>query len=148
MTQQTLATTGALSAAATRRPGRAANIVLWIGQFVVALSFVMASIPKVTLDPVIVDGFAMLGFSPAGTLVIGCLEIAGAIGLMIPRLTGLTAICAVALMVGAVVVTVATLPAVLAIYPAVVGVVAALVAYGRRYRTVELAATVRSALTR
>lgn len=148
MTQQTLATTGIVTASAARRPGRAANVALWIGQVIVAGAFVMASIPKVTLDPVAVEGFAMLGFSPTGTLVIGCLEIAGAIGLLIPRLTGLTALCAVALMIGAVSVTLATLPASLAIFPAVIGVVAVLVAYGRRHRTAELVATVRSALTR
>lgn len=134
--------------AATRRPGRTANVALWIGQVVVALAFVGASIPKVTLDPMTVEGFGVLGFSPTGTVIIGCLEIAGAIGMMIPRLTGFTAICALALMIGAVTVTLVVLPAVLAIYPAVIGVVAALVAYGRRHRTVELVATVRSALTR
>jgi uncharacterized membrane protein YphA (DoxX/SURF4 family) len=148
MTQQTLATTGIVSSSATRRPGRIANVALWIGQVVIALSFVSASIPKVTLDPMAVEGFAAIGFSPTGTFVIGCLEIAGAIGLMIPRLVGLTAICAFALMVGAVITTVTTMGAALAILPAVIGVVAALVAYGRRYRTVELAATVRSAVTR
>lgn len=146
MTQQTLATTGIVTA--TRRPGRVANVALWIGQVIVAAAFLMASIPKVTFDPITAEGFAMLGFSTTGTLVIGCLEIAGAIGLLIPRLTGPTALCAVALMIGAVAVTLATMPASLAVYPAVIGVVAVLVAYGRRHRTVELVATVRSALTR
>lgn len=150
MTQQSLATTGiaTTASAARRRPGRAANVALWAGQVVIALAFVSASIPKITLDPVAVEGFGAIGFSPAGTLTIGCLEVAGAIGLMIPRLTGFTAICALALMVGAVTVTVATMPASLAVLPAVIGVIAALVAYGRWYRTVELAAFVRAALTR
>ncbi len=146
MTQPTPTATPS-STTGARRPGRAANVALWVGQVFVALSFVAASIPKVTSDPIAVEGFAAMGFSPAGTAVIGCLEIAGAIGVLIPRLTGLAALCAVALMIGAVALTVATMPAVLAIYPAVIGVIAALVAYGRWYRTVELAATVRSVAT-
>ena len=144
----TATTAATVTAATTRRPGRIANVALWVGQVVIALSFLSASVPKVTLDPMAVEGFAAIGFSPTGTLVIGCLEIAGAIGLMIPRLTGLTAICAVGLMIGAVTVTLATMPASLAILPAAIGVVAVLVAYGRRYRTVELAASVRAAVAR
>lgn len=140
MTQQTATTT----ASATRRPGRGANVALWVGQVVVALAFVTAAFPKVTFDPVTVEGFAMLGFSTTATFVIGVLEIAGAIGLMIPRLVGFTALCAVVLMIGAVTATLLSMPAVLAIYPAVIGVIAVLVARGRWYRTVELARTLRT----
>lgn len=136
MSRQTL-TTG------TARPGRLANVALWVGQVIVATSFVMASIPKLTLDPITVDGFAAIGFSPTGTVVIGILEVAGVVGLLIPRLCGFTATCAVALMIGAITLTLANLPASLAVFPTVIGVIAALVAYGRRDRTAQLIGTVR-----
>ncbi|RZT86608.1 DoxX-like protein [Pseudonocardia sediminis] len=132
------------STTAGRRPGRTASVALWVGQVLVAAALLFASIPKVTLDPMAVEGFAAIGFSPTGTLVIGLLEIAGAIGLLVPRLTGLAALCTVALMIGAVTVTVVFMGAALAVLPAVIGVIAALVAYGRRHSTVQLAAWVRT----
>ena len=116
-----------------RRPGRAASAAQWGG-----------SVPKVTFDPMAVEGFAAIGFSATGTLVIGLLEIAGAIGLLIPRLTGLAALCTVALMIGAVAFTIPTMGAAMAVLPALVGVVAALVAHGRRSSTAELVGLVRA----
>lgn len=130
------------------RPGRAASAALWVGQILVAATLLFASIPKVTTDPMAVEGFAAIGISPAGTLVIGILEIAGAIGLLVPRLTGLAALCTVALMIGAVAFTIPSMGAAMAVLPAVTGVIAALVAYGRRHSTVELAGWVRTRTAR
>ncbi len=127
-----------------RRPGRAASAALWVGQILVAATLLFASVPKVTFDPMAVEGFAAIGFSATGTLVIGLLEIAGAIGLLIPRLTGLAALCTVALMIGAVAFTIPTMGAAMAVLPALVGVVAALVAHGRRSSTAELVGLVRA----
>ena len=62
----------------------------------------MAALPKLTADPMTVAGFTAMGFGATGMFVIGLLEVAGAIGLLIPRLTGLAALCLVALMIGAV----------------------------------------------
>ena len=131
-----------------RRPGRAASVALWVGQIVVAASMLFASVPKVTLDPMAVEGFGVIGFSPTGTLIIGLLEIAGAIGLLVPRLTGLAALCTVALKIGAVAFTIPTMGAAMAVLPAVIGVIAALVAYGRRYSAAALAAWVRTRTSR
>jgi len=136
MTQTTATATPA-------RPGRTANIALWTLQVLTAAVMVFASIPKVTLDPMAVTGFGMMGISPTGTVIIGCLEIAGAIAMFIPRLTGLAAICFIALMIGAVTTTVIFMPAVMAALPAVVLVVVAIIAYGRRRSTVELIGFVR-----
>lgn len=135
----------ASTSTATRRPRRAASVALWVGQILVAMTLLFASIPKVTLDPMAVQGFAAIGFSPTGTLVIGLLEIAGVVGLLVPRLTGLAALCVVALMVGAVAFTIPGMGAAMAVLPAVTGVIAALVAYGRRHSTAELATRVRTA---
>ena len=127
-----------------RGRGGAASAALWVGQILVAATLLFASVPKVTFDPMAVEGFAAIGFSATGTLVIGLLEIAGAIGLLIPRLTGLAALCTVALMIGAVAFTIPTMGAAMAVLPALVGVVAALVAHGRRSSTAELVGLVRA----
>jgi uncharacterized membrane protein YphA (DoxX/SURF4 family) len=91
-------------------PRRAANVALWALQIITAGVFVMAAVPKLTADPMAVAGFTAMGFGVAGMYIIGALEVAGAVGLLIPRLTGLAAACLVALMIGAVTVTVLMSP--------------------------------------
>jgi uncharacterized membrane protein len=90
-----------------------------------------------------VAGFAMMGIGPAGMLTIGLLELAGAIAMFIPRLTGLAALCQIALMIGAVTTTLVYMDPAMAVLPAVVLVVVAVIAYGRRRSTVELIAFLR-----
>ena len=148
MSKQTNTASGTSGSASATRPGRAVDIALWVAQVLLALVLLMASYPKVTLAPIAVDGLAAMGFSAAGTLIIGCLEIAGAIGLLVPRLSGLAALCVVGLMIGATVATILAMGVGAVLLPLVVGVVAALVARGRWYRTVELARTVRAVSTR
>ncbi len=70
--------------------------------------------------------------------IIGSLESAGAIAMFVPRLTGRAATCFVALMIGAVTMTLAIGGGVLAVIPAVVLVLAAGVAWGRRDSTRNL----------
>ena len=82
-----------------------------------------------------VAGFALMGIGPAGMLTIGLLELAGAIAMFIPRLTGLAALCQVALMIGAVTTTLVYMDPVMAVLPAVVLVVVAVIANGRRRST-------------
>ena len=84
-----------------------------------------------------------LGFSVGQYRVIGALELAGAIAMFVPRLTGLAATCFVALMIGAVIATLAIGGGAMAAIPATVGVVAAVVAWGRRDSTRRLIAQVR-----
>ena len=129
--------------AAPARPGRAANIGLWTLQVLTAAVFVFAAIPKITADPMAVAGFAMMGIGPAGMVTIGLLELAGAIAMFIPRLTGLAALCQVALMIGAVTTTLVYVDPAMAVLPAVVLAVVAVIAYGRRRSTVELVTALR-----
>lgn len=136
-------TTGTAAASTTTRPGRAAAIALWTLQVLTAAVFVFAAIPKVTLDPMAVTGFGMMGIGPTGTLVIGLLELSAAVAMFIPRLTGLAATCAIVLMVGAVTATLIFFGPSMVALPAVVLVVVAIIAYGRRRSTVELARFVR-----
>ena len=67
------------------------NIVLWIVQILLALAFAMAGIMKVTQP---IDRLeARMGWvkdvGPRGVRLIGSLEILGAIGLILPAVTGI-----------------------------------------------------------
>ncbi len=68
------------------------NIALWIVQILLALAFAMAGIMKVTQPIVRLEG-RMGGWvndvGPRGVRLIGTLEILGAIGLILPAVTGI-----------------------------------------------------------
>ena len=144
MNEQPAIASTTTEAGQSRRPSRGAGRALWVAQTLLAAVFLMASYPKVTLDPTAVEGFAAMGFSPAGALIIGCLEVAGAIGLLVPRLSGLAALGVVALMIGATAAAALTMGLAPALMPAALGVLAALVGKGRWYQTVELTRWVRA----
>ncbi len=121
---------------------RSSNGRIWIGQSVLAVLFVMAAVPKLGNDPHTLAEFGRLGIGVAGMHAIGVLEVAGAIALLIPRLCGLAGLGFVALMSGATGLTLAHIGVANAAVPAAFLVAAALVAWTRRNRTTQLAATV------
>jgi uncharacterized membrane protein YphA (DoxX/SURF4 family) len=121
-------------------PSRGANVGLWTLQVLLAAVFAFSAYLKLTADPQQVAGFEGMGLGNAGMYIIGALELAGAIAMFIPRLTGLAAMCFVALMIGAVILTLVIGGGALAVIPAVVGVLAGVVAYGRRDSTKALVA--------
>lgn len=131
------------TAGATRR---GTNIALWVLQVVAAGVFVLAAVPKLTADPQAVAGFTAMGLGIAGMYIIGALEIAGAIGLLIPRLSGLAGSALIALMVGAVISTLLVFGPGMVALPAAVLVLVAIIAWGRRGRTVQLVTTTRARL--
>ena len=88
-------------AASTRNGGRAANVALWALQALLALQFAMAGLAKIFGDPAMVDMFATIGVGQWFRYVVGALEIAGAVGVLIPRLSGPAALGLVCLMAGA-----------------------------------------------
>src|SRR5687767_12117464 len=92
---------------AATRPAttRAANVGLWTLQVLLAAVYAMAAFGKLTAEAQTVAGFEAMGLGTTGMYVIGALEVAGAIAMFVPRLTGLAATCFVALMVGAVIAT-------------------------------------------
>jgi uncharacterized membrane protein YphA (DoxX/SURF4 family) len=123
---------------------RATTVGLWTLQVLLAAVYAFAASGKLTADPQAVAGFEAMGLGTMGMYVIGSLELAGAIAMFVPRLTGLAALCFVALMIGAVIITWATMGAgLLVAIPATVGVVAAIVAWGRRDSTRRLVAQLR-----
>jgi uncharacterized membrane protein YphA (DoxX/SURF4 family) len=126
-----------------RTASRAANAGLWTLQVLLAAVYAFSAYGKLSENAQNVAGFEAMGLGMPGMYIIGALELAGAIAMFIPILTGLAALCFVALMIGAVTITLAIGGAVLALIPAVVGIVAAAVAWGRRDSTRTLVQRIR-----
>lgn len=80
---------------------RAWNIVLWVLRVVAALWLIMAALGKFSGAEATVETFEAIGFGAWFRYVVAGLELAGVIGLFIPRLVGLAALALVALLVGA-----------------------------------------------
>jgi putative oxidoreductase len=111
---------------------RGVNLALWAGQGLLAAAFLFAGGGKLAGTEPMMDLFDTIGFGQWFRYVVGALEVAGAIGLLVPRLAGLAALGLSGVMAGAVVTELliggAPLP------PAVLAVLAALVAWGRLRR--------------
>ncbi len=131
------------TAAPTR--GRAKNVALWALQIVLAAFFVFAAMPKLLGDTTTVEMFNTIGFGQWFRYLTGTCELAGAIGLLIPRLSGLAALGLVGVMVGATLTNLFLLPgmAPAAIVTAVLGIVFALIARSRWDSTKALVSLVR-----
>src|SRR3712207_4621454 len=120
------------STTAARR--RALSIALWAPQVLLALVFAMARLAKVFGDPAMVQMFATIGIGQWFRYVVGALEIAGAVGVLIPRLSGLAVLGLIGLMAGGTlndVIVLGTNP----LLPIALMLVSALVAWGRWPRT-------------
>ncbi|MGH3742886.1 MAG: DoxX family protein [Micromonosporaceae bacterium] len=113
-----------------RATGRAWNIVLWALQILLAIAFLFAGGMKLAGVEVTVEMFETIGLGQWFRYFVGVAEVAGAIGLLIPRLVGLAAAALAALLVGAVVTEALIGGMPLAPVPYVV--VAVVIAYGRR----------------
>ena len=118
--------------ATTRR--RALSVALWILQGMLALEFVMAGLAKVFGDPAMVEMFAAIGIGQWFRYAVGALELAGAVGVLIPRLSGLAALGLTGLMAGATLTNVLVLGT-SPLLPVVLLVVSGMVAWGRWPRT-------------
>jgi putative oxidoreductase len=110
--------------------GRAVNFALWALQGLLALQFAMAGFAKVFGDAAMVEMFATIGVGQWFRYVVGALELAGAVGMLIPRLSGLAALGLVCLMAGATLTNVLVLGT-SPLMPIVLLVVSAVVAWGR-----------------
>jgi uncharacterized membrane protein YphA (DoxX/SURF4 family) len=125
-----------------RVTGRVANIATWVVQVVVGLQFISGGGLKLAGSPVMVDLFSDIGAGQWFRYLVGALEVAGGIGLLIRPLCGLAAAGLAAVMVGAVVTNVAVInenPTL----PAVYLVLLAVIAWRRRARTAALLARFR-----
>jgi putative oxidoreductase len=120
------------STTATRR--RTLGIALWVLQVLLALQFAMAGLAKVFGSPAMVEMFAIIGIGQWFRYVVGALELAGAVGVLIPWLSGLAALGLVGLMAGATLTNVLVLDT-SPLLPIVLFVVSSMVAWGRWPRT-------------
>jgi uncharacterized membrane protein YphA (DoxX/SURF4 family) len=103
---------------------------LWVLQVILALQFVMAGLAKLFGDPAMVEMFATIGIGQWFRYAVGALEVAGAVGVLVPRVSGLAALGLVCLMVGAVLTNLFVLGA-SPLLPIGLLVVGALVAWAR-----------------
>lgn len=107
---------------------------LWVVQVLLAAFFLLAAAgPKLLGEQLAVEMFTQIGAGQWFRYLVGSLELAGAIGLLIPRLAGLAALGLAGLMVGALLTQLLVLDSVgSALTPAFLVVVFGLVAWGRR----------------
>jgi putative oxidoreductase len=133
MSEATMKTGGTPTTVRTTR-GRVLGIALWTLQVLLALQFASGGILKLVGDPAMVGMFADIGAGQWLRYLVGGLEIAGALGLLVPRFSGLAALGLVGLMVGAAA-TNALVLGTSPLLPIVLLLLAALVAWVRRERT-------------
>ena len=112
---------------------RPATVALWTLQILLGLMFIIGSgAPKLLGEAYAVQIFADLGTGQWLRYVVGVLEVAGGIGLLVPRLAGLAASCLVALMVGATAAQLFVLTEGFWYTPVILAVLLGVVAWGRR----------------
>lgn len=109
----------------------AGTVLLWALQLALAVVFAGAGLAKLAGDPAMVDMFTEIGTGQWLRFVVGGLELAGAIGLLVPLLAGRAALGLAAVMVGATVTNLVVLDASPAL-PLVLLLPAAGVAWVRR----------------
>jgi hypothetical protein len=85
-----------------QRFSRAKNMTLWALQILTAAAFLMAGYGTLSGYPKMVETFDKVGIGQWFRYVTGCIEVASAIMLLIPRLTPVGAALLVCTMIGAV----------------------------------------------
>ena len=85
-----------------RAPSRWRVRIAWVLQFALAAVFLFTASRKFMGHPIPVATVEALGAGQWLRIAIGVAELAGAIGLLVPRLAGLAASCLALLMLGAV----------------------------------------------
>lgn len=81
--------------------GRAANIVAWVLQLLLAAAFLAAASAKLAGVPMMVESFEQIGLGQGFRYVTAIVEIIGAVALLAPHVTALGALWLAATMTGA-----------------------------------------------
>jgi putative oxidoreductase len=102
-------TTTTVTARTAGRAGGRANTLLWAAQIVLAAFFASAAAPKLAGAHTTVTMFGQIGAGQWLRYLVGAAELAGAAGLLIPRLAGLAAAGLAADMAGASIINAAVL---------------------------------------
>lgn len=97
-------------AAPAVRSRRAVHVATWTGQVLLGLFFIGVSAPKYLPFFEAPPAFAEVGLGMGFIWFVGACELAGGVGLLIPRLSGVAAIGLTGLMVGATVMNLWVLP--------------------------------------
>lgn len=131
-----------MSARTSAAPARArvVTVVLWTAQIALAVFFIAASgAPKLLGAAQAVDSFTQIGVGQWFRYLVGALEVAGGVGLLVPRLAGLAAYGLALLTVGAAITQAFVLgePS-LAVFPLVLAVIFAVIGWLRSHRTADL----------
>ncbi|MFF8846905.1 DoxX family protein [Streptomyces sp. NPDC015127] len=135
-------TTNTPTTAASPTAGRRTDIAVRVLQIVLALFFAVASAaPKLAAHASATEGFDKIGYGDWYMYLVGGLELAGAVALVIPILSGVSAIALMGLMIGAFVTQITVFDGEYAITPVIFFVLLAVVACVRRDRTARLVAT-------
>ncbi|MBF6455123.1 DoxX family protein [Nocardia cyriacigeorgica] len=127
--------------AVAHRPGTIRNRVLWTLQIVLGLFFIIASGgPKLVMPQSLVDNAPENLTIPIGLLIfIGVVEVAGGIGLMVPKLSALAAagLSVLTVLAAATQAFIADAPE-MSIFPLVLAAIFAWIAYERRATIADL----------
>jgi uncharacterized membrane protein YphA (DoxX/SURF4 family) len=118
------------------------NVGLWILQIGAAAMFLMVGFLKLSGNAQLVGLFEAIGVGQWFRYLTGTLEVAGALLLLIPRLSGLGALMLFGVMVGAVVTHVFIVGG-NPLQAIILLIVTGVVAWGRRKRTKDLLAEIR-----
>jgi uncharacterized membrane protein YphA (DoxX/SURF4 family) len=123
-----------MTAATPATSSRIAHRSLWVLQILMGVFFIVASAaPKFWGDPYAVQIFSEIGAGQWFRYLIGAIELAGGIGLMVPRLAGPAAVGFMGLMVGAGYTQAVVLDApAMVVTPVILFVLAGIIAWGRR----------------
>jgi uncharacterized membrane protein YphA (DoxX/SURF4 family) len=81
----------------------------WLPRIALALVFAGAGLSKLAGEPAMIELFSVIGAGQWLRYLVGALEVAGAIGVLVPRVCGLAATGIALLMIGATIVNVAVL---------------------------------------
>lgn len=122
------------------------TVVLWTAQILLGVLFIVASgAPKLFGQSMAVQMFHTIGLGDWFRYLTGICEVAGGIGLLIPRLSGVAAAGLVGVMIGATVTNLFVLPgmAPVAIETVAFGLIFVVIAYARRDQTRALVASLR-----
>jgi uncharacterized membrane protein YphA (DoxX/SURF4 family) len=111
---------------------RVKRVISWVVQILLATFYVLAASGKLMSRPQWIEMFKNWGFPDKFYLVVGGLEVLGAVGLLIPRLAGYAAAGLFVLMIGAATTHLINGEGLQVLRPLILIVFLALVAYLRR----------------
>ncbi|MGW1881901.1 DoxX family protein [Streptomyces sp. NPDC001970] len=137
------ATTGTTTRTTARPLSRGSDLAVRTLQIVLALFLAIPSaLPKLIGHASAAESFDKIGFGDWFMYLVGVLELAGAVALVIPILSGLSALALIGLMAGAFITQMTVFDGQYAITPVLVAIPLAVIAWTRRNRTAELFALV------